>query len=112
MTEAAAGDRWSERMNREPDSHAQLSAGSKRGRLTPGQRDMERERDRQRRRDDGKIEGSFQIAAGLTVCTESFSGEGEPFFRNRDSACSVFITGHNITVVNRLFPSDLARFVE
>lgn len=45
VTEAAAGDRWNERMNREPDSHAQLSAGSKRERLTPGQRDMERERE-------------------------------------------------------------------
>lgn len=28
LTEAA-GDGWSERMDREPDSHAQLSAGSK-----------------------------------------------------------------------------------
>lgn len=42
MTEAAAGDRWSERMNRDPDSHAQLSAGSKKERLTPGQRERER----------------------------------------------------------------------
>lgn len=29
VTELAAGDRWSERMNRDPDSQAQLSAGSK-----------------------------------------------------------------------------------
>lgn len=62
---AAAGDGWSERMDREPDSHAQLSAGSKKERLTPGQRDMARER----RRGDRKIESSFQIAAGLAVCT-------------------------------------------
>lgn len=41
MTEAAAGDRWSERMNRDPDSHAQLSAGSKEERLTPSQREEE-----------------------------------------------------------------------
>lgn len=33
--------------------------------MTPGQRDMARER----RRDDRKIESSFQIAAGLAVCT-------------------------------------------
>lgn len=38
-TEAAAGDRWSERMKRDPDSHAQLSAASKKERLTPGQRE-------------------------------------------------------------------------
>lgn len=41
VTEAAAGDRWSERMNRDPDSHAQLSAGSKEERLTPSQREEE-----------------------------------------------------------------------
>lgn len=64
---AAAGDGWSERMDREPDSHAQLSAGSKKERLTPGQRDMARER----RRGDRKIESSFQIAAGLAVCTHT-----------------------------------------
>lgn len=33
--------------------------------MTPGQRDMARGR----RRDDRKIEGSFQIAAGLALCT-------------------------------------------
>lgn len=65
MTEAAAGDRWSERMNRDPDSHAQLSAGSKKERLTPGQSERERERGR----DDRKMERLFQIAAGLTVCS-------------------------------------------
>ena len=37
VTEAAAGDRWSERMNGVADSHAQLSAGSKKERLTAGQ---------------------------------------------------------------------------
>lgn len=42
VTEAAAGDRWSECMNRDPDSHAQLSAGSKKERLTPGQSRRER----------------------------------------------------------------------
>lgn len=66
VTEAAAGDGWSERMNRDPDSHAQLSAGSKKERLTPGQSKKEREGER----DDRKIERLFQIAAGLTVCTE------------------------------------------
>lgn len=70
MTEAAAGDRWSERMNRDPDSHAQLSAGSKEERLTPSQSKGERGRERQKERDDRKIERLFQIAAGLTVCTE------------------------------------------
>lgn len=43
VTEAAAGDRWSERMNRDPDSHAQLSAGSKKERLTPSQTGREGE---------------------------------------------------------------------
>ncbi len=46
VTEAAAGDRWGERMNRDPDSHAQLSAGSKKERLTPSQSERERERER------------------------------------------------------------------
>lgn len=45
----AAGDRWSEHMNRDADSQTQLSAGSKRERLTPTQRERERRRgDRQR----------------------------------------------------------------
>lgn len=39
----AAGDRWSERMNRDADSQTQLSAGSKRERLTPTQRERETE---------------------------------------------------------------------
>lgn len=56
-------------MDRDPDSHAQLSAGSKkRERLTP--RQGGRERMRERERDDRKIERLFQIAAGFTVCTE------------------------------------------
>lgn len=38
-TEEAAGDRWSGRMNIDPDSHAQQSAGSKKEKLTPGQRE-------------------------------------------------------------------------
>lgn len=39
----AAGDRWSERMNRDADSRTQLSAGSKRERWTPTQRERETE---------------------------------------------------------------------
>lgn len=39
----AAGDRWSECMTRDADSQTQLSAGSKRERLTPTQRERETE---------------------------------------------------------------------
>lgn len=81
----AAGDGWSERMDREPDSHAQLSAGSKKERLTPGQRDMASER----RRDDRKIESSFQIAAGLAVCTHrAFRVKVNRSFKSWDSSPS------------------------
>lgn len=45
MTEGAeAGDRWIERMNREPDSHAPLAAGSKKERLTPSQSEARRKK--------------------------------------------------------------------
>lgn len=37
VTEAAAGDRWNESMDSDADSHAQLSAGSRKEGLTPGQ---------------------------------------------------------------------------
>lgn len=42
VTEAAGGDRWNERMNRDADSHAQLSAGSRKKGLTPGQSEKEK----------------------------------------------------------------------
>lgn len=62
----AAGDRWSERMNRDADSRTQLSAGSQRERerLTPTQGEREAE--------GWQTERLFQIAAGLTVCTQLF----------------------------------------
>lgn len=68
----AAGDRWSECMNRDADSQTQLSAGSKRERLTPTHRERETE--------GWQTERWFQIAAGLTVCTHSYSDEGQLFF--------------------------------
>lgn len=68
----AAGDRWSERMNRDADSQTQLSAGSKRERLTPTQRERETE--------GWQTERLFQIAAGLAVCTHRYSDEGQLLF--------------------------------
>lgn len=81
MTEAAAGDRWSECMNRDPDSHAQLSAGSKKERLTPGQSERERERGRDDRKDGEVIPDSRR---SHSVFMETFSGEGELFSCSRD----------------------------
>ena len=92
MTEAAAGDRWSERMNRDPDSHAQLSAGSKKERLTPGQREGEQEREKEREGRQKDREVVPDSSRSHSVYRESFSGEGEPFSCNQGAACSVFIT--------------------
>lgn len=79
-------------MDREPDSHAQLSAGSKKERLTPGQRDMARER----RRGDRKIESSFQIAAGLAVCTHrAFRVKVNPSFKSGTLFFLALIASHN-----------------
>lgn len=64
--------------------------------------------------DERKIERLIQRAAGLTVCTASFSGEGEPLSCNEDAERCVFMVlyekepDHNITLIIQL-PSNLWR---
>lgn len=101
-------------MNRDPDSQVELSAGRKKT-VTPTQRERGKEmevEDEDEDEDERKTERSIQRAAGLTVCTASFSGEGEPLSCNEDAKRCVFMVlyekepDHKISLIIQL-PSNL-----
>ncbi len=62
LTEAAAGDRWSEHMNKIQTVMNRYQLAVK--------KEIDSRPEKERERDDRKIESLFQIPAGLTVCTE------------------------------------------